>query len=306
MSLTAKKKHDEFLTAIKMEDQLQDDPVPEPTAQAGINNTNNSSGTNNNNKSSVKQHIAGATVHVEEKISLAMERDGGVIKMDVSGQLKLTVFDPDNCRIIIDSTGPLPANGTDAFKCQLRPGVDKNAWLSEGSLVLSDKGKGFALGTENAAILLRWRRNLKGEEAIPPFTLNFWPNTENGYSIVSAEYTVEQGKGAIPVRDVVVTIPCPSPVPPTVAKIDGNFRFDKQSKQLYWMIPEISEEHGAGTFEFKIPEVDGESFFPINIDFSSTTLTSGLEIKGVRRIEDNSPVEFIQHVLLTTDKFVIE
>lgn len=303
MSLTVKKKQDDFLTAVKQEDHLTDVVVPEVIPQGGKAdvNANRAAEAANNSVATRK----GALVSVEEKVSILMERDGGVSKMDVSGQLKLSVFDPDDAKISIATTGPLPANGPTAFKCQLRPGVDKKAWLSEGTLVLTD-GKAFALGSENAAVLLKWRRNVKGEDAVPPFTLNFWPNSENGFSTVSAEFTVELGKGAVPAKNVLMTIPCPSSQSPEVSKVDGAYRFDKASKCLYWSIPEISEQNSSGGFEFKIPEVDGESFFPINITFSSDSLVSGLQATAVKRVEGGANVDYAQEISLTTDKFVIE
>ena len=55
-------------------------------------------------------------VSLEEKLTLIMEKEGSVKKLKVAGELKLTVFDPDQSKIILRTNGPL---GKDqGWKCR--------------------------------------------------------------------------------------------------------------------------------------------------------------------------------------------
>jgi ribosomal protein L9 len=301
MSLSKKKQQDDFLTAVKQEAQLTEEAIITlPTTSA----SDAAKGAGKQAQQQAQQaQRQGAQIIVEEKATIQMERDGGVSKMDVNGQLKLSIFDPDNSKIFLETTGLAQATGENAFKTQLRPGVDKKLWTTDGILALSDASKGFALGSDNASVLLKWRQSLKGDDAVPPFTLNFWPNSENGFSVVSAEYNVEQGRGAVPVKQVIISIPCPAKKV-DVRKVDGEWKL--AGNMLHWMVDEINEDKCNGSFEFKIPEVDGDAFFPINITFSSNQLMSGLSVTGVKRVDDKSNVEFVQDVSLSADKFIIE
>jgi hypothetical protein len=46
-------------------------------------------------------------VNVEEKLTLVMEKDGGVKKLDLKGEMKITIFDPDDAKIVVRTDGAL-------------------------------------------------------------------------------------------------------------------------------------------------------------------------------------------------------
>ena len=53
---------------------------------------------------------------------------------------------------------------------------------------------------------LMWRKVESSDRSLP-ITINFWPNVENGQTVVSVEYQADK---KILLEEVIVRIPCPS------------------------------------------------------------------------------------------------
>jgi hypothetical protein len=240
-------------------------------------------------------------VTIEEKLILQLEKDGGIKKLDLKGELKLTIFDPDDAKVVITTDGPLSKDR--GFKCRLHPKIDSKAYEAEGVLGLKDAAKGFPVGSDNAPVILRWRMQT-AEEGEIPFTLNVWPNVEDGRSVVSVEF--EHNNKTLTLNDVQISIPCDSSEPPEVTKNDGEFRFDHKEKMLVWSIEEISEECPTGALEFSVPEIDDDAFFPVKIFFASHQTYANLSVTGVNHSETGEVHEFNSHVRLVTEDFSIE
>lgn len=241
-------------------------------------------------------------VSVEEKLNLVMEKEGGVKKMKISGELKLAVFDPDQAKIAIKTNGPLGKE--QGWKCRLHPKIDNKQWQTDGTLCLKDPSKGFPVGSDNAPKICQWQMTTN-EESEVPFTLNFWPNSEDGMSVVSVEYSQENKN--LSLKNVMISIPCPSTEPPSVESCQGEHFYDHKEKVFVWKIPEIDEDNDSGSLEFSVPEIDGDEFFPINIQFTSSDTYSGLEVSDIVLLEeDEASCDFNSDVRLVSEKFLVE
>jgi hypothetical protein len=66
---------------------------------------------------------------------------------------------------------------------------------------------------------------------------------------------------------------------PEVKSIEtGDYTFDLKRGLLTWTIPEVNIDNNRGSLDFSVPELDPDSFFPINITFTSSQLFSGLHV----------------------------
>jgi len=236
-------------------------------------------------------------VSVAEWLKLLMGSDGSVKKMDVTGEAKLTIFDPDFAKVRVAIEKPIGKK--EGFQMRFHPKLDKKAY-AQGALGLKND-KGFSIGGENATVLVKWKMATSDESMIP-FSINFWPSNEDGQTVCNVEYSVE--KPGLVLKDVFIAIPCPSSEPPSVSNIDGDFEFNRRDKMMVWHIPEISEEHESGTLDFSVPELESSEFYPIQVSFNSETTYSGFKVTGVSSGDGGeAPFSFEQE--LSATKFVI-
>lgn len=232
-----------------------------------------------------------------------LDREGGIKKLEIKGEMKLSIFDPDDARILVLTNGPLQER--DGFKCRLHPKINKQLWASSGTLGLGDATKSFPVGSDNAPIILKWRKESTNESDIP-LTLNFWPNVENGQTVVSVEYSADNA--AVDLHNVLVRIPCgQSRDVPDVTACEGDYSFDQKAKVLNWRIPQIGSDNKSGALEFSVPEVDGDSFFPIEVSFDSSSTLSQIRITGVVQAEnEEAQVKFDEETQMSVEKYTIE
>lgn len=290
MSLGGSKKKDDLVSQMFKEDDLSGPRAPVQAGRIGGGGAAAAAAPMPSDK---------VFVSVLEKMYLALEREGGIKKLDVQGELKIAVFDPDESRITIKTSGSLPGE----FKCRFNPKMDQKLFASTGDLQLKDPSKPFPVGSDNAPVVLKWRMQTTDEDAIP-FSVNFWPSEEDGRSVVSVEYSVV--KSDLVYTDVTITIPCPSSDPPEITTVDGDFHYDQRDRCLIWTIPEISEDNGSGSLEFNCPEIDPDDFFPLHINFNSECTYSGLEIHDVQLVGSDNSVEHETSVTLRAEKFTID
>jgi hypothetical protein len=80
--------------------------------------------------------------------------------------------------------------------------------------VLKDRTKPFPVGSDNATGILKWRLAVTDEDMVP-LSVNFWPSSESGRSVVSVEYSVKDDfLGRDPempfvMRNLCFALPCP-------------------------------------------------------------------------------------------------
>ena len=281
-------KTDNLLTQLSKEDAMGP-PVRRPGAAAAAPAS----------ASSPAQAVGeNVRVVVREKLVVELEKDGTVKRVEVKGEMKLRILDPDYSRIVIHTSGSHIEKAD--YKCSLHPKINKRAWADGQSLQLTDAAKGFPVGTDKELVIIKWRK--MGGEADIPFTINFWPSAEGNSTSVNVEYSNVQHKQ---LTDVTVRIPCAGGEP-DVSAVAGEYKFDQRGKSLTWRITDVSGEHSSGQLEFTAMTADTDSFYPIQVDFASEETLSGLVVSGVVQVEDEKEVEFVGDHRLEVEKYTIE
>ncbi|KRY20029.1 Coatomer subunit delta, partial [Trichinella patagoniensis] len=212
-------------------------------------------------------------VHVkcEEKLSVAVKRDGGMENLDVHGQLSFVIF-----LILFNEYKRKIVVGV----VQTHPNLDKKAFASNGLLTLKNVGKPFPVNTEVS--VLKWRFQSQ-DEAYLPFSLNCWPSESADGCEVNIEYTLEDEN--MQLEDVLITIPLPSGSPaPVIVECDGEYKHVRMHNCLEWRLPLIDYTNKQGCLEF-------------------TTKMGHAE--QVSLADDNNPVKFSQEIKLITEKYIV-
>ena len=76
---------------------------------------------------------------------------------------------------------------------------------------------------------------------------------------------------------------------------------------LSWRIPCINSDNKSGALEFSVPEIDGDSFFPIQVTFDSASTLSQIAITGVVQAEaPGQQVQFNADTQMSVEKYTIE
>jgi len=255
-------------------------------------------------------------VQIDEKMACQVDKDGGLKKLEVNGELKVTILDPDAVTAVIRTTG-LQA-GKIKMRQTINPRMNETAWKESGVMQLKDPGKPYRVGTDNAVVTFKWKMS-SDEESDVPLTFTVWPQSENNRTVVSIEYSANASGGLLPspvLTDLHVFIPCRgSRQPPTVTHCDtgSNHHYDAKDKTLVWSIESVSaaaaaEGKNKGTLEFNVAECDPASFYPVTVVFSSTQLCSRLQVKDVlaSAAPNAKALSFRAETSLTVDKFSVE
>jgi len=236
-----------------------------------------------------------------------LERDGGVKRCEIKGEMKLNIYDPDFTKIVIYTNNERIIEQS-GYRCMLHPKINKPLWSSSQVLSLADSSRGYPVGTDNAIAIIKWRK--VGDETDLPFTINFWPNVENQQTAVNVEYNFDVSKfhsSEVSLTGVSIKIPLGShPDAPEVGRIDGEYKYDVKQKNVVWKISSISNENASGSFEFTIGQMDHDAFYPITIDFNSDTTLSGMMVTAVKQVEGEKDVVFVGDHKLEVEKYTIE
>ena len=145
MQLSKAKKTDDFFTQLNKEEKLAT-PVRGSAAASAATAASAAPAKQDN-----------VRVVVREKLVCEVEKDGSVKRVEVKGELKLQILDPDFARIIlhtVDAAGMEKAG----FKCSLHPKIDKKLWASSQQLGSADRSKGFPVGSEKETTIVKWRQ----------------------------------------------------------------------------------------------------------------------------------------------------
>lgn len=219
-----------------------------------------------------------------EKISATLTRDGDISTVELKGSLTLTATD-DNVSICTIDLGS--AGRGDTFTFNIHPKINKALYEQRGLLQLKDTSKGFPSGRPVA--ILRWSNSAASMDFVP-ITINCWPEEEGrNQMIVSIEYTAST---KMSLHDVRIHIPIASAEAPNVRNVDGRYKFNKQAGELVWEIDLVDKSNSNGSLEFSIAEKDPDSFFPINVDFSSQQLYCAISVRSVKFTEGEAPIMF--------------
>ncbi|KAI9246502.1 hypothetical protein BDA99DRAFT_527051 [Phascolomyces articulosus] len=239
----------------------------------------------------------GIHINIEERVSLAANRDGGLEQMEVRGVLTLRVGDNANARVRLS----LQAADDPAINFKTHPNVDKNVFKNEKAVQMRDTARAFPIN-QNLEVV-RWKFATRDETAVP-LTINCWPSPAgDGTCDVNIEYELEADQ--LELRDVVISIPLPAEPSVTVHSADGSYFVDRQRRSLDWQMPVINSSNKAGSLECNIPGDDANGFFPVMVTFVSDRLICDVDVNDVQNLENNTAAEFTKEVLLSADDYTI-
>jgi len=238
---------------------------------------------------------------IEEKVSCQLKKDGGLESLEVQGTMQLEIHNDQDafCRVQV---APLPALAAQrGVQFKTHPNIDKALHGSSNVLALKDPSRPFPTGS--ALGILKWRCAPK-EEAAVPLQLNCWPSISGAQSFVSIEY---EATHEFDLHNLQVTIPLPaSREVPVVNSCDGEFRHDVRKNTMTWMVDLVDQSNRNGSMEFAVPAADAGSFFPIDIQFSSTGTYCGIGVEGVQKSSDGAPVKHQVITKLATDSYTVQ
>ncbi|KAG0041181.1 Coatomer subunit delta, partial [Gryganskiella cystojenkinii] len=222
-------------------------------------------------------HMDSVHVHIEEKITVVANRDGGLDNMEVKGDLMLRVSDPALAKISL----ALTHHDDSAIQFKTHPNVNKVLFNSEKTIAFRDSSKEFPLNIPTG--VLRWRYISKDESSIP-LSINCWPSPAGDGS---SDVNIEAGAN------------------PAVGEADGEYLVDHQQQVLIWQLPSIDASNASGSLEFNCEGDDAEAFFPISVQFESEKLICGVDVLAVTQVADGSEVQFSKQSLLTPAEYSV-
>lgn len=228
---------------------------------------------------------APVTLALEEKITVEMNREGGVENCEVKGTLSVTANTDQGSMITVAvNKAVVAAKCTTNWTIATHPKVDKPSYEKKGLLKLKGAGKGFPLNRSVA--VLRW--SYASPDAAP-ITLNCWPEDQGDGSImVNIEY--ELTRSDMTLDNVNILLPLGTTDPPVIHAIDGSYKHDDKAGVLCWHQDIIDSGNSSGSLEFEVPGSDTDAFFPVHVRFQSQSLLCPIEIDSVSSIGDGSTV----------------
>ncbi|KAF9365880.1 Coatomer subunit delta [Mortierella sp. NVP85] len=236
-------------------------------------------------------------VHIEEKITMVANRDGGLENMEVKGDLMLRVSDPARTKISL----ALRHLDDSSIQFKTHPNVNKALFGSDKIIAFRDSSKEFPLNTPTG--VLRWRFISKDEGSIP-LSINCWPSPAgDGTCDVNIEYQLENENMTF--KNVNIIIPLPQGATPTVGEVDGEYAVDHQQHALIWQLPSISSENASGSMEFNCRGEDTESYFPVSVQFESERLICDVDVLAVTQVADGSEIPFSKQSILTPVEYSV-
>lgn len=240
-----------------------------------------------------------------EKLSLTINRDGGVQNLEVKGDLLLHIADPSKAMVrMLVTNGDAEQRG---FQFRTHPNVDRTLFATQKMIGLKDPSKPFPAANVSSTPLavLRWRYVSK-DEADAPLLINCWPSETGSESTVNIEYELGSGPAARELRNVVISIPLgSSAAQPTVSQCDGEFVYNTRSQNVEWTLPVIDASNRTGSLEFTTAVCDASSFFPVTVSFMSKYLYSQVDVTGASHATSSEPVDFSFEGSLAPDSFSI-
>lgn len=224
------------------------------------------------------------TILLEEKINVAMNREGAIDSCEVKGTVTLTANTEQG------ASANVSVNKSDlASKCKsnwtfnTHPKVNKPAYEKSGVLSLKG-GKGLPLNRPVG--VLRWSY---GADDAAPLTINCWPEDE-GNGTINVNIELELTRPDMSLHDVNVLLPLGTTDPPAIEAIDGQYKHDPRAGMLCWHFDVIDANNATGSLEFSIGGSNTEAFFPVQVAFTSQSLLCPIEITEVVSSVNGAPI----------------
>lgn len=245
-------------------------------------------------------HMESVHVKIEETVNAELNREGGLSKLDVKGEMFVTIADADKATLRIKLTDALDEG---AFQSKTHPNIDKQLFTSEATLALKNQKKPFP--TKTNLRILTWK--LKDvQEQFLPLTVSCWPSPSTSGMTVNVEY--ELTRPQMQLTNVVIAIPVPNVNNVRVEPMDvGSFKLDHENGQLLWIIDTMSQSSSSGNLEFNISGAkDESSFFPVSVQFTSQDSISGVSTCSVENtIEESDAIAYSTEVVCRAGEYLV-
>jgi len=249
--------------------------------------------------------IAKKSVHLEiqEQVTLALSREGGLNSLELKGDMNLLVANPadSKIRLVVNDLEP----GLDAaIQFKQHPNVAKFVPDEPKIISMKDVKRGFP--DNRALAVLKWRYTGRDERLVP-LSITCWPTpTGDGACDVNIEYEIDHD--GLELHDVIISIPLPSGSYPTITSHSGSWTVNPSTHSLDWSIPTISkgdEATQSGTLEFNVGGDDAEAFFPLTAAFVAAGSLAGIGVSSVSRVDNSTEVAFSQDSVLSVGEFTV-
>mmetsp|Transcript_11507 Transcript_11507/g.32311 ORF Transcript_11507/g.32311 Transcript_11507/m.32311 type:complete len:521 (-) Transcript_11507:499-2061(-) len=236
-------------------------------------------------------------VSVEEKLSVELNKDGGLEGMDVSGSMTMLVNGDNKCVKVALASAP-----SSSFQFKTHPNIDKNLFSEQNVIGLKDPSREFP--TAAALGVLKWRYQGAMDESAVPLMISCWPSISGGESFINIEY---ECSAPFDLHDVQIVVPVPAlSSPPKVNQIDGDYQYDARKSAFVWKNDLIDADNASGSAEFVVPAADPSAFFPIHVSFTATKTLAGLEIDRVTGVNTGEDIKHGLKMSLVTDNYLVE
>lgn len=88
-------------------------------------------------------------------------------------------------------------------------------------------------------------------------------------------------------------------------QVDGDTQYDARKSQMLWIIDLLDDSNRTGSLEFVVPASNPDSFFPVEVTFSSASTLCQLRVKGVDHTRTEAPVKYGITSQLVTDGYEV-
>ncbi|XP_048607764.1 coatomer subunit delta [Brassica napus] len=242
------------------------------------------------------------TLTVEEKLSVALRRDGGISSFDVQGTLSLQILNQEDGFVQVQ----IETGGNPEIRFNTHPNINRELFNSESILGLKRPDQPFPTGQGGGGVgLLRWRMQ-RADESMVPLTINCWPSVSGSETYVSIEY---EASSMFDLTNVTISVPLPAlRDAPIVKQCDGDWRYDSRNSVLEWSLLLIDNSNRSGSMEFVVPPVDSSVFFPMSVQFAATSTYSGLKVTGMIPLRGGSggaTPKFVQRTQLIAQDYQV-
>lgn len=238
-------------------------------------------------------------VTIEERVSVALNKDGGVEGVEVAGSMSMLVSGDNKCVKVALAGAP-----SSSYQFKTHPNIDKNMFSGENVIGLKDPSREFPSGS--ALGVLKWRYQSVDESDVP-LIINCWPSISGGESFINIEYEKNDSSVPFDLHDVQIVVPVPALAsPPKVNQIDGDYQYDARNSVFVWKNELIDADNAAGSAEFVVPATDPSAFFPINVSFTAKKTMCGLRIAHVVGSTDGQDIKFGVKESMATDSYIVE
>lgn len=79
---------------------------------------------------------------------------------------------------------------------------------------------------------------------------------------------------------------------PLVVQVDGEWRYDSRRSVLVWSIELIDDTNRSGSMEFVTSTAEADSFYPVEVHFTSNKTFCDIAITSVEHTQKQAPVKF--------------